>query len=352
MVKAKDSKNPLLLSGGLLLCMLSSLFLFISCGIFTSSAFPENLNYIADSKDLNGELGSFLGGRKISEVKYQFYILQDSNGRDYLFLMILLEDTGESRLLILDQDLKIKSVRSNGSFWGMFAFYHQNSIWVPSGHEFVIGREVYDGDSLEYAGDIDSPGFPIGGGGVVPDFGTIGFGAMGRIYWMYRDDGLGEFRIESDDDNWDNFSSFSNGGIERAPRKLVHDRATGEVAVFFFNESGDGVSACRYPEYQFPDLISYWPVFPYDSDFNTSNGSLDFSEIGNPNDIHYTREGIIVTREDNDLVRYGFAGDEEDDLQVGGQGDKYFFAFDVAGNYFYSFCFNERRMYKMITWWE
>ena len=107
----------------------------------------------------------------------------------------------------------------------------------------------------------------------------------------------------------------------------------------------------RYPFPGFENLGFIIAPYPYSSTFSTPNGMVVFGGEDNARNSHYTRDGIIIVKEDGSMNRYDFSGRKEDEWDLG-SGSNYITSFDIDGVFYYYFDFNERRLYKAHTWWD
>jgi hypothetical protein len=332
---------------GLIFIAVFLLLGLVSCGVFTSSPFPANLPFVSAFIDLEEDLGSFLDDRRIDEVDYLFNTLRDDSERDYLFLILRLKDTGDIKLLIFDSNLDKCEEMDYGEI-GRFMVFNPNSALLPSGREFVIGCEVFDGEGLEHRGHLQDFGVLPGD---LPDSGAVGFArqAAGQIYWVYVDDS-NHFIIDYDFDNWTFYQQYDNLLFvdQRHPFKLTYDLERDE-AVIFIRFFGD-VEIVRYPGDHFPFIDIYGvPAYPFATNFDA--GMIVFSDVDDDTQFSYTQDGIIKADEDGSMKRYDFSGHKEDDWELD-PGYDYIITFDIEGDFYYYFNFNERRLYKAHVWWD
>jgi len=331
---------------------LSSLLL-MNCGLFSVSPFPANLPFVAAFINLEDNLDSFLGDRKIEEVDYLFHTIRDDSGQgsaqDVLFLILRLKDTGDNKLLVLDSNLEVIEELDNGAL-GNLVLFNSNSALTPSGSEFVVGLEVFDGDSLEHMGNlvidfaVPSP----------PDPTAVGFSdntIANRNYWTLIEAG-GLHRVYYVNNDWAVGPNFDDNDFidPRQPIKLTCDRQREEVVIHF--SSSNDTELVRYPFLGFDDLdIAGTLPYPYASTFNTPSGMITFEDEDNPRNSHYTRGGIIIVQEDGSMNRYDFSGNKQDEWDLD-SGSDYITSFDIDGVFYYYFNFSERRLYKAHTWWD
>ncbi len=332
------------------LALLILAVILVSCGVFSASPFSSNLPFIAAFVNLEDRLDSFFGDRRFDEVDYLFQTIraydQANPGatRDVLFLLFRLQDTGDIKLLVFDSNLELEEELDNAMV-GPLILFNSNSFLTPSGAEFVVGLEVFDGESLQHVGNLT-------GAPNQPDPGAIGFSDNSvafRNYWAYVD--LGSFKVEYVNDDWsgipvtdDNISAGS-----RELLKLTCDRESEEVIIHISNSSN--TELVRYPFVGFGDLDQAGILsFPYGSTFDTFDGMITFEGHHNPMNSHYTRDGIILSDEDGSMTRCDFSGQKVDDWDLA-IGSSYIISFDISGNFYYYFNFGERKLYKAHTWW-
>jgi len=331
----------------LALALLIVSLLLVTCGVFSVSPFPANLPFVAAFIDLEDSLDSFLGDRGIAEVDYLFHTIRDDSERDVLFLIVRLKDTGDNKLLVLDTNLELIEELDNRAL-GNLVLFNSNSVLTPSEREFVVGLEVFDGDSLEYLGNLEDD-FVVP---VPPDVAAVGFSdnniLVNRNYWTYVEPGTGIHNVDYVDNDWvGGFVSDPNDVIDpRQPIKLTCDRQRQEVVIHFIN--GNDTELVRYAFLGFENL---GPSYPYSSTFSMPGGMITFGGADNPRNSHYTRDGIIIANEDGSMNRYDFSGRKEDEWDLG-SGSNYITSFDIDGVFYYYFDFNERRLYKAHTWWD
>ena len=122
----------------LALALLIVSLLLVTCGVFSVSPFPANLPFVAAFIDLEDSLDSFLGDRRIAEVDYLFHTIRafdpaapDDPGRDVLFLILRLKDTGDNKLLVLDTNLELIEELDNRAL-GNLVLFNSNSVLTPS----------------------------------------------------------------------------------------------------------------------------------------------------------------------------------------------------------------------------
>lgn len=329
--------------------------LLVTCGVFSVSPFPANLPFVAAFINLEDSLDSFLGDRRIAEVNYLFHTIrafdpaQGDSGRDALFLILGLKDTGDNKLLVFDTNLEKIEELDNRAL-GNLALFNSNSVLAPSGKEFVVGLEVFDGDSLEYLGNLATD-FVVP---IPPDVTAVGFSdntIANRNYWtLVEANGL--HRVYYVDNDWVAGPNFDDNDVidPRQAIKLTHDRQREEVVIHFINPNN--TELVRYPILGFDDLDLGGALFyPYASTFSTPNGMITIGGEDDPRNSHYTRDGIIIANEDGSMNRYDFSGSKEDEWDLA-SGSDYITSFDIDGVFYYYFNFNERRLYKAHTWWD
>ncbi len=327
--------------------------LLVACGIFSASPFPANLPFVAAFINLEDSLDSFLDGRRITEVDYLFHTIRDDSdtdsGRDVLFLILRLKDTGDNKLLVLNANLELIEELDNRAV-GNLVLFNSNSALTPSGSEFVVGLEVFDGDSLEHMGHLEYD-FAVP---ELPDPGAVGFAdntLANRNYWTFIAPG-GVHTVSYLDNAWAGGTvNDSNAVIDpRQAIKLTCDGQSEEVVIHFINSND--TELVRYPFLGFADLdIAGTLPYPYTSTFNTPGGMITFGGEDDPRNSHYTRDGIIIANEDGSMNRYDFSGRKEDEWDLD-SGSAYITSFDIDGAFYYYFNFNERRLYKAHTWWD
>jgi hypothetical protein len=335
--------------GPIALVLLVPLAILTTCGVFSASPFPSNLPYVAAYVNLEDELDSFLDDREIDEVDYLFQAIRDDWERDVLFLVLRLQDTGENKLLAFNTNLDLLEELDN-RFLGTLMLFNSSSTIAPSGSEFVVGWEVFDGDSLDYLGNLINDftvAFP-------PNPSAVGFSDnffTNKNYWTYVDP-FGLHIVDSVDSNWNvNFMSNPNSVIpQREPVKLTCDRENRVAVIHIYNLGHTELVRYTFSDFVDLDQAGVLP-YPYNSSFLAPGGLLVFEGADDPRDSHYTRDGIVIVDEDGSMNRYDFSGRKQDDWDLDSDSE-YIISFDVGGDYYYYFNFDERRLYKAHTWWS
>ena len=313
--------------------------LLASCGFFRLTHFPEDLPLVVAEVDLEDRLGSYLEGFSRDDTDYWFSDIQDNTDQNYLILVLRKHGDQKTRILFFDSDLLVLADESDTQ-GGRISAYNQNSSYTPSGRSFIVGIEVFDGESLEYMGNFHELGFPH-----PPDRNHLIFSTGANNYEIFSDAGV--FQIIETDNAWNELGFYTTNPVDRYLVKLTHDILNREVILF--QQRYGSAQVIRLKQTDFPDIDDGGSIeHPFRSTFES--GELELER--DPWECQYTRSGIIVVgQQDSSAEFFDHSGRWQGAAELE-NGDESVFVFDIQGHHYYRFDFRELKLKKYRTRWH
>ncbi len=308
-----------------------AVLLLSGCGLFTLSIFPQYLPGLTASKDLRLYIDDYV--REQPNDWWSFMRVVRFGGADYVFLGIGLSYSPGTKLIVMDSSLEVLKVHYDLPV-GQFSM-------VDAQGRILFGSQAFGAPEAD---PVDVPMYTVAS--YLPPWNGGGFAYGGLNYVLWSDSGAFNYVEVSSD--WSTatpappaspLSPAVSGGTYEVRGVAWDPEHTGEEVMVGFVDWGARLAAVALLPATYFQAGSTAPITPT---FTV--------EDADPQNIHYTRKGIVLQGNDRRMLRYDFSGKllEETTLPPDHEMQP---AYDIDGQSYYYFDRDARMLLKGKTGW-